>query len=155
MTDEDYALLRRTCARMIRRWRCWKRWTEDEFVSWGWWGLECARRLYNPARGAWVAFAMAKIENAICDQIKQKRWHPQASGRRIPDVVYQLLHSHESLYDLTCKLSTRERQAVVWYYRDGATLSDIADAQQCTESNVSYVLLRARNRIRERLEVGR
>lgn len=151
MSDEDYRFLRRVCERLVGRWRCSRRWSVDEFVSWGWWGWQCAKRLYDPARGEWRAFATAKIKNAICDQIKQRTWHPQGAQRRFRDPVHEPNEWHDALEFWTSSLSRDEREAILWYYRDGYTLSEIGRLRQCDQSTVSYALKRAREKIRAQL----
>lgn len=153
MTDAEYALLRRTCRGMLLRWRCWRRWSEDELVSWGWWGLECARRLYDPAKGPWVPFARAKIRNAVCDHIRQNKWRRESyEGPRLPELVYHRATWPEALWDYTKTLTPRQQEAIYWRYRDGLTLREMGEHWGLTESAAWHVLHAAHARVREYLD---
>jgi RNA polymerase sigma factor (sigma-70 family) len=110
----------------------------------------CAKRLYNPELGEWRAFATAKIKNAVCDNLKQRKWHPQGRAK-VPERIYQPTDWSNELEVWTTSLTKDEREAVVWYYRDGLTLSEIGHRQLHDQSTVSYALKRAREKIRQRL----
>jgi len=149
VSDEQYAFLRRVCRKALRRWNCSKDWSLDEFTSWGWWGLACAERTFDEAKGSWHPYAAFKIRGAILDNLKQGCWKLHARWTDDEQPVYQPNPWHEALYDLTKTLNLPQRQAVCWYYRDGLSLADIGKLQGVTESAVSYRLKDAREKIRQ------
>lgn len=153
MTDAEYRFLRRICRAALRSWRCSRRWSEDEFVSFGWWGWECARRLYDPSKGEWEWFASFKIKAAILDQLKQRRWHPQGGDFEEPCREYP--RWQDGLYDLTLELPPRQRQVIYWTYRDGLTLDQIGRVWGVTESAACHALARAKRGVRRRLTGSR
>ncbi len=115
---------------------------------------------YRAERAPFAAWLFAIARNVVNDYVRFRRRHPAlrldeveiASSEPLPEEALVRSQAHAGLLAALAGLSEREREIVALRFAAGLTNRRIAEMMDLSEKNVSVILYRAMQRLRERIE---